>query len=55
MVTDGTFSITKAAKPTRIICGTLVNDGMLRHVLGAKKHIHEPFRPVSRNLGLILN
>lgn len=36
MVTDGTFSMTNAANPTKIICGTRVKDGTLRHVRGAK-------------------
>lgn len=35
MVTDGTFSITKAANPTKIICGIRSNDGTLIQVRGA--------------------
>ena len=36
IVTDGTFSITKAANPTNNICGTRVNEATLRQVRGAK-------------------
>jgi hypothetical protein len=37
IVTEGTFSITKEAKPTSSIWGTRVNDGTFRQVRGAEK------------------
>lgn len=42
-MTDGTFSITKAANPTNNICGTRVKEAVPRQVRGEAKHFFSKY------------